>query len=207
MTSISISYAEMERHLLQDRQPSLYFNNICKLRAFALYPFSMLLELQETPQSAQYHPEGNVWNHTMLVVDEAAKVRDKSCDARVFMWAALLHDIGKPGTTRIRGSKVTAYDHEKLGAELARKFLLALTDDSAFMERVAVLIRWHMQILFVVKGLPFAEIETMGREADINEIALLGLCDRLGRTNSNRTLEEKNIEIFVSKCGHRPTKI
>lgn len=59
----------------------------------------MLHRLKGTEQSLLHHPEGDVWNHTLLVVDEAANVKNKSTDAAVFMWAALLHDIGKPDTT------------------------------------------------------------------------------------------------------------
>jgi hypothetical protein len=57
-----------------------------------------------------------------------------------------------------------------------------------------------MQILFVDKNLPFADIKTMKRQTDIWEIALLGLCDRLGRLGANRILEEENIKMFLKKC-------
>ncbi len=74
-------------------------------------------------------------------------------------------------------------------------------DDGAFIEKVANLIRYHMHILFVLKGLPFADIEGMLRDADVFEVALLGLCDRLGRTNCDRAAEEENVRRFLEKCG------
>jgi putative nucleotidyltransferase with HDIG domain len=49
----------------------------------------------------------------LLVVDEAAKRKAYSTDQRVFMWAALLHDIGKPASTRLRKGRITAYNHDK----------------------------------------------------------------------------------------------
>jgi hypothetical protein len=58
-----------------------------------------------------------------------------------------------------------------------------------------------MQILFVVKDLPFGDIKTMKQQTDVNEVALLGLCDRLGRTGSDRRLEEDNIRQFLRKCN------
>jgi len=146
----------------------------------------------------------NVWNHTMLVIDEAAKVKSKSSDSRAFMWAALLHDIGKPDTTRIRKGKITSYEHDKLGAKMSKEFLEQFKSnvennvDDKFIEKVASLVRWHMQILFVVKSLPFADINRMKEQAPVCDIALLGLCDRLGRTGANRE-EEENIRIFLEK--------
>lgn len=57
-----------------------------------------------------------------------------------------------------------------------------------------------MQILFVQNKLPFADIEGMKRDTDYREVGLLGLCDRLGRLNSNPEAEIKNIEHFLQAC-------
>lgn len=193
-------FDEIDRHITEDDRPSVYLDRISTASAFNEYPFKMLADMKETNQSPKHHPEGNVWKHTMLVVDEAAKVKSKSRNERVFMWAALLHDIGKPGTTRYRKGRITSYDHDKLGAKLAEGFLREFSDDDFFIEKAVSLVRWHMQILFVVNDLPFADIEGMNRDADIEDIALLGLCDRLGRTGANREIEVENIEKFLRKC-------
>lgn len=200
MTEMHDIFDEMNMHLLEDNQPSVYFNEISKDPIFEKDPVKLLNTLKQTDQSPKHHPEGNVWNHTMLVIDEAAKVKNGSHDKRVFMWAALLHDIGKPDTTKNQKGRITAYDHDKTGAELTRRFLIEFTDDSVFIEKVVVLVRWHMQILFVVNDLPFADVKTMKKETDICEIALLGLCDRLGRLGANRSKEENNIKTFIQKC-------
>jgi putative nucleotidyltransferase with HDIG domain len=192
---------EINNHLLIDESPSDYFNEIVNTPMFKCHPFSMLFRLKQTEQSPAHHPEGNVWNHTMLVVDQAAKKKLKSRDERAFMWAALLHDIGKPDTTKIRKGKITAYDHEKVGEALCKEFLREFTTDEKFIKKVSSMIRWHMQILHVVKDLPFADIETMKEDTDINEIALLGFCDRMGRTKVDMEKEMNNIEIFLRKCN------
>jgi len=194
-------YMDIDKHLLHDEKPSKFLNSVFNDPVFCRHPFNMLCKLKETDQSPRHHPEGNVWNHTMLVVDQAAQVKEQSKDPRVFMWAALLHDIGKPDTTRNRKGKITSYDHDKLGEKLAKDFLSAFTDDHRFIESVTKLIRWHMQILFVVNGWRFADIESMKEQVDINEVALLGLCDRLGRLHQNREEEENNIRIFIEKCN------
>ena len=196
-------YWETGRRLLHDDAPSGYLEEISDTPEFKQHPFDMLHRLKSTEQSPIHHPEGNVWNHTLLVVDAAAKVREQSRDPAVFMWAALLHDIGKPGTTKNRNGKITSYDHDKLGEKLGREFLEVFTEDHAFIRRVCALIRYHMHILFVVNNLPFADIKGMLRNSDIDEVALLGLCDRLGRTNSDREKEEATIARFLEKCNQR----
>lgn len=193
-------YSSIDRHLQQDSRPSGYLNSVYSDPLFQQPPFHMLYRLKQTEQSPLHHPEGNVWNHTLLVVDEAATVKEKSENPRVFLWAALLHDIGKPDTTRHRKGKITAYDHDKVGAVLAKQFLQEFTTDEPFIEVVSQLIRYHMQILFVVKGLPFADIEGMVRSTKLQEVALLGLCDRLGRGHPDRVKEEETIRIFLQKC-------
>lgn len=195
-----IFFYEINNHLLLDEKPSDYFNTIRDTKIFREHPFSMLYRTWETEQSPTHHPEGNVWNHTMLVVDKSAKLKNKSKDGKVFMWAALLHDIGKPDTTRNKKGKITSYDHEKVGAVLTREFLNEFTTDKGFIERVVGLVRWHMQILHVVKNLPFADIEAMKEETDVKEIALLGFCDRLGRLKVNISKEKENIDLFLKKC-------
>lgn len=190
----------IETHLLNDETPSRFFNSIIDDVSYQIYPLDMIFKLKSVEQSPTHHPEGNVWNHTMLVVDEAAKLKKQSKDKRVFMWAALLHDIGKYSTTKIKKGRITAYDHDKAGAILVEKFLGEFTDDKRFIYNVSSLVRWHMQILFVVNDLPFANISEMKKQADVNEVALLGKCDRLGRLNPNIEKENKTIQVFLQKC-------
>ena len=197
-------FEEFEKHLMEDKKPSIYFEKVINNQdIFKEYPFTLLSSLVGTPQSPQHHPEGNVWNHTMLVVDNAAKVKDLSENPRAFMWGALLHDLGKAPTTKIRKGKITSYDHDKVGAELCRKFLEEFTNDEEFIKRVTALVRWHMQTLFVIKNLPFGDVKGMSLEISIKEIALLSQCDRLGRGELNETKikeEKENIKTFIRKC-------
>ena len=192
---------EINNHILLDEQPSVYLNTIVNTKIFKEQPFHMLYKLKETEQSPIHHPEGNVWNHTMLVLDWAAKLKNKSQNEKVFMWAALLHDIGKAETTKNKKGKITAYNHETVGADLCVKFLQEFTTDKNFIKEVKNIVRWHMQILHVVKDMPFANIKAMKEETDINEVALLGFCDRMGRTNVEQAKEENNIKIFLQKCS------
>lgn len=193
-------FCTMNQHLLQDDKPSEYLLQISKEPEFNKYPFNMLLKLKTTEQSKVHHPEGNVWNHTLMVVDEAAKRKTESKDEAVFMWTALLHDIGKPETTKTRKGRITAYNHDKVGAKRAKEFLSALLTDHDFIERVSNLVKYHMQILYVLKDLPFKDLQGMQKDTDFSEVALIGLCDRLGRAGSSEKEEEENIKLFIEKC-------
>lgn len=193
-------FEEIDAHLLSDQRPSLYLERLDDPLFQREHPFRMLSRLRKVEQSPQHHPEGSVWNHTLLVVDQAAERKAQSSDSRAFMWAALLHDIGKAETTKIRKGKITAYDHDKVGAEMTRDFL-AEFETEPFLSKVAALVRWHMQILYVVKDLPFADIHAMRLAVDVKDIALLGLCDRLGRRGADIAAEEQAIELFLKKVA------
>lgn len=193
-------FDEMNIHLLQDDKPSIYFEKIATQPIFLEQPFDLFDALKQTPQCKKYHPEGNVWNHTMLVIDQAASRKRQSKNPHAFMWAALLHDIGKPATTQIKNGNITSYDHDIVGATIAKIFLENFTQDSDFIMQVVGLVRFHMQILFVVKNKKIAQIKAMNEQSDSNEVALLGLCDRLGRLGVNESLEMQNIKLFLAKC-------
>ncbi|WP_139905265.1 HD domain-containing protein [Clostridium thermarum] len=196
-------FHEITSHLVNDERPSVYLNDISKEALFKGQPFKMLSDLKETPQNPVHHPEGSVWNHTMMVVDEAAKRRNRSEFKEAFMWAALLHDIGKAPTTKLRKGRITSYDHDKIGRELAERFLYKLTNDDEFIKQVAAIVRWHMQPLFIAKELPFSDIEGMLSEVSLHEISLFSICDRLGRGNmtpEKAEEEKKSVEYFTKVC-------
>ena len=197
MESIKELYLSIENSLMNDEKPSDNINYLANKEIFKEKPFSMILELKKIEQSPIYHPEGNVWNHVMLVIDEAAKLRHKSKDKKAFMWAALLHDIGKPPTTKVRKGRITSYDHDKEGEKMAIEFLSYFSEDEEFKIKVSKLVRYHMHILYVLKNLPFKDIEGMKKNVDLEELALLGLSDRLGRLGKNREEEKENIKKFI----------
>lgn len=193
-------FTQIEACLLGDDAPSAALRSMAGTAGFDMYPFFMLRKLEDTPQSPIHHPEGNVWNHTLRVVDEAAKRKTQSSDPRAFMWAALLHDIGKPPTTRMRKGRITAYDHDQVGSQMAREFLSAFGEDLRFIDKVAHLVKYHMQLLYVVGDLPFKDVGGMKQNADIHEVALLCLCDRLGRKDASLRAEEEQVGMFVDLC-------
>lgn len=189
-------FLDIEQHLLNDNKPSNYLEEALKNHLLDNYPFSMIKDLQEVDQNPKYHPEGNVFIHTMMVVDEGAKHREKSRDKRVFMWSLLLHDIGKKPTTKLRKGRLTSYNHDIVGADMTVKFLEYFNQDEAFIEEVRGLVRWHMQSLFVTKDMKFQNIGDMLKDVNINEIVLVSLSDRLGRGKLDyKEIEDTRVQI------------
>jgi tRNA nucleotidyltransferase (CCA-adding enzyme) len=78
-----------------------------------------LAPLATTPQDPEWHPEGDVWTHTLQVVDEAADLLDGLEADRprqlAVMLGALCHDLGKPPTTRLEDRRIRSRGHEEAG--------------------------------------------------------------------------------------------
>jgi putative nucleotidyltransferase with HDIG domain len=180
-------------HLLNDAKPSIYLNNIKETLKDT--PLQILLELEGVEQEKKYHPEGNVLSHILLVVDRAAGIRNYANNPESLMLAALLHDVGKKAATRKnRSGRWISYDHDKIGAELVRKILTTYNIREEQIDKVCTLVRYHMHHLFIIKNLPYGNVESLVKEVDINDMALLFISDRLGRLQE--TYDEKSKEIF-----------
>lgn len=99
-----------------------------------------LAALDRTPQSPLFHAEGDVGVHTRMAV--LACPADGDAD---LAWVALLHDIGKPLTTVDHGNgKITSYNHDRSGAELASQILERLGMSGTRRERIVWVVRHHM---------------------------------------------------------------
>ena len=190
-------FNDLDYHLMNDAAPSVYLNGIERPEFFE-YPFSMLSGLRDVPQSPTHHPEGSVWNHTMLVLDLAAEKKAQAGDARVFMWAALLHDIGKAVKTKVHRGKITSPGHAKAGARMARNFLSGFSDDIRLIRKVTPFVRWHMEVLNFEKDNNSVDFNAI--TADIDDLALLCLCDRLGRIGADLQNVEEIVNSFLRRA-------
>ena len=194
-------FVKVDEILLNSSKPSIEIKKLIDEGEFDEKPFIKIKKLQDVEQNLVHHPEGNVLNHTLMVVDKASEYKEKSKNKRVFMWAALLHDLGKLTTTKVRKGKITAYGHDLQGEILSRQFLHQLTDDEAFIDDVCILVKHHMQPLFYDKKLPFFKDKEIIEDSDYEEISLLSMADRLGRANlceEKIKMEEKRINNFKS---------
>jgi tRNA nucleotidyltransferase (CCA-adding enzyme) len=111
-------FGEVEKLLLKARRPSL---GLALLKTWGMLPVVApeLLALEATPQDPAWHPEGDVWEHTLQVVDEAASLVDDLAEDRprqlAVMLGALCHDLGKPPTTKFEDGRIRSRGHEEAG--------------------------------------------------------------------------------------------
>ncbi|HEU4340865.1 MAG TPA: CCA tRNA nucleotidyltransferase [Candidatus Binatia bacterium] len=90
-------------------------------------------------QSPDYHPEGDVWTHTLLALSHLEGA------AETLAYGCLLHDVGKPVCVQRAGERVTFYGHTERGAEIAQEVLKRLKRSRATRDRVAYLVRSHLR--------------------------------------------------------------
>lgn len=96
--------------------------------------------LDRVPQDPRWHPEGDVWTHTLLVIKNLP-----SSATFAMSMTALLHDIGKATTTVIQeNGAITARGHESISAKMAEAILIDLGADEQLIQDVVFLIRHHM---------------------------------------------------------------
>ena len=134
---------ELEKALLKAETPSVFFEELRRMGQLSVW-FPEAGALIGVPQPPQHHPEGDVWNHTMQVLDEAAKLRAQAQSPLRLMLAALCHDFGKPGTTAEIDGRLRALGHEKEGLPIAEVFLRRLTSETKLIQGVLDLVRLHM---------------------------------------------------------------
>jgi putative nucleotidyltransferase with HDIG domain len=103
--------------------------------------FSLIVSMVGVEQPVRYHPEGDVFNHTMFVLRMVSE-STSSFSARL---AALLHDVGKTATPRALWPH--HYGHDAAGVELARRFMSQFSDVSEEQrEFVLATVRCHMAV-------------------------------------------------------------
>ena len=139
-------FEEWRKLLLRGSKPSY---GLCFLRECGwLTGFPELEALLGCEQEAEWHPEGDVWTHTLLCLDAfaAGRVGDAWEDLVVGL-AVLCHDMGKPATTQRERGKVRSLGHEEAGEGPTRSFLARLTNSSDLSGAVVPLVTNHLKPL------------------------------------------------------------
>jgi len=114
--------------------------------------FPEIANILEVPQDPEWHPEGEVGIHTMLVLDAAARIAARDSlqgdERAVLLFSALTHDFAKAGTTALRDRngvmRWTAHGHEAAGGPLARAFLERIGIKPAIADQVVPLVENHL---------------------------------------------------------------
>ncbi|ASS38334.1 CCA tRNA nucleotidyltransferase [Mogibacterium pumilum] len=135
---------EMKKALLESHRPSEFFECLREMGQLG-YWFQELEQLIGLAQNPKFHPEGDVWTHSMMVLDRAAHFRSCVSDPYAFMLLALTHDFGKITTTEFVNGAIHAYGHELQGAEIAERFLDRISHNNYIKRYIRNMIPNHMR--------------------------------------------------------------
>ena len=194
--------AELEKALLKAEKPSVFFEALEEMGQLS-YWFPEVLALKGVPQNPNFHPEGDVWNHTMKTLDTAAKLRESAEKPFYYMLSALCHDFGKAVTTEEIDGQIHAYRHETEGPEIARRFLARLTAENELSKYVLNMTLLHMRpnILAQSHSSDKAFMHLFDEAVEPSDLLLLAKADFFGSSpgkdyaETERILREK-LELF-----------
>ncbi len=184
---------EFRKLLLKGREPS---RGLAFLRSSRLLRYFPELEaLIDVPQDPVWHPEGDVWAHTLMSLDRAAELRGPDeGENEALMFAALCHDFGKPATTAQIEGRIRSRGHDRSGAAPTRAFLARLRASSELTEKTVALVEHHLApALLVEQGATPKAYRRLARKLSHAGVSMrllerVARADHLGRTTEEATL-------------------
>jgi tRNA nucleotidyltransferase (CCA-adding enzyme) len=181
-------WGEIEK-LLSAPRPSIGFALALEIGSVEKL-FPELHALVGCPQEPEWHPEGDVWVHTLQVIDQArTRVDDLRRPERiVMMLGAVSHDFGKPATTAFVDGRIRSIDHEDQGVAPATTFLDRLNvrsiDGYDVRRQVLGLVAQHLKpgMWFKVRDeVGHGAFRRLSQKVDLELLARLAKADCLGR--------------------------
>jgi len=146
------------------------------LDATALLPVVLpeIAALRGVEQSRDYHPEGDVWTHTLLLLDQLP-----AGVAETLALGCLLHDVAKPLTAERRhDGRITFYGHPDRGADMAVAIVQRLKRSRETWERVDYLVRYHLRLVSAPE-MRLSTLKRMLAEDGFDELLHLARIDAL----------------------------
>jgi poly(A) polymerase len=121
-------------------------------RAFELLDTTGLLQevlpeiaaMKGVQQPPQYHPEGDVFVHTLLLL-EKLQPNASGPVSKTLAWGALLHDVGKPPTVRVAPDRIRFDGHVEVGVKMAAEILRRLRFSNHETDQILALVDHHMR--------------------------------------------------------------
>ncbi len=190
-------YKEWTKLLLKSPKPSLGFEHMRELGILRYFP--ELEALIDVAQSPKYHPEGDVWVHTMMCLDEMANTCRSGCPLPdneklylKYMFAILCHDLGKATTTTIdEDDRIRSIGHEEAGLEPTKSLMYRLSNEHDFIESLLPLVEHHLKPsqFYAAKSKDKA-IRRLATKVNIEELVIVATADFLGRTTKEALTRE-----------------
>jgi tRNA nucleotidyltransferase (CCA-adding enzyme) len=175
-------FEEWRKLVVYGRRPSVGLSFLRDCGWLAHYP--ELAALEGCLQDPEWHPEGDVFVHTLHAMDAFARERlDDAGEDLVVGLAVLCHDLGKPETTRFEDGRITSKGHEQAGVEHTRDLLTRMTPNQRLAEEVLPLVADHLkpQQLFDA-GAGDAAVRRLARRVGrIDRLVRVARADQRGR--------------------------
>ena len=182
-------WGEIEKLLLQAARPSIGLQLALDL-GIIRQVMPELLSIVGCEQEPEWHPEGDVWTHTLMVVDRARELNADLDRPRLIsvMLGALCHDLGKPPTTAIVDGRIRSLDHEQAGVEPTVSLLDRLNihsiDGFDVRAQIIGLVAHHLKPGAFRKA-PYVSdgaFRRLAQKVDLELLARVARADCLGRT-------------------------
>ncbi len=206
-------FEEWRKLLVKGRKPSLGLNFLRDCGWVKFFP--ELAALIDCPQDKQWHPEGDVWVHTLHCLDAfAARHTGDAWEDLVVGLAVLCHDLGKPATTTHEADgHIRSLGHEAEGEKPTLTFLARLTTHKELIESVLPLVVCHMRPreLMLGKAGDSAVRRLAKKVGRIDRLARVDEADRWGRPplvpdepGGGQWLLERAEKLSVERGGPQP---
>ena len=195
---------ELENVLLKAEHPSVFFEELKNMDGLSFW-FPELKDLTGIRQDPAFHPEGDVWIHTMKTLDEAAKLRSHAENPLWFMFSALCHDLGKSIATEEINGVIHAYGHDEKGLELADRFLSRLTNETNLKKYILNMVWLHMRpnMLIQQKATEKAFMKLFDLSVSPEDLILLSKADYYGSSASSYDSMESELKEMISEYRRR----
>ena len=190
-------WAETKKALEMAEKPSVFFRILEKTGALDDW-FAELFALRKAPQNPVYHPEGDAFEHTMMVLDSAAEIRKQMRDPLAFMLSALCHDLGKAVSTKKNEKGAWAsIGHEHTGVPLCEAMLARLGIAKGVIAYVQNMCALHMRVHTCYYGKARVSRTNLLFDESLNpqELAWLAVCDCRGTGKPRSAADEE--EAFI----------
>ena len=181
-------WGELEKLLLQAERPSIGFGLALDLGVVdqVLPEMKPLVACEQEPE---WHPEGDVWTHTLMVVDKARELNRDLDRPRLItvMLGAVCHDLGKPATTAVVDGRIRSLEHEEAGVEPATRLLDRLNihtiDGFDVRGQVLGLVANHLKpgMFHKAETVRDGAFRRLAQKVDLELLARVARADCLGR--------------------------
>ena len=185
--------SETKKALMQSAYPEVYFDILRRAGALEVW-FQELAALIGVRQNPKYHPEGDAYVHTMLVLRAAAEMREAAQKPLNLMLAALVHDLGKAATTtQDQNGNYHSCEHEIAGVPLLSAMLSRIGAGKDMIAYCENMCRLHMRthICFYM-NLGEGQTNLLFDESICpHDLVLLAVCDARGKGRHTEKSDEE----------------